>query len=127
MHLAARGFGHDDYSRCASTDAAPPKPHIKEPSFSALHAGKDFKSLFVVWATGHITETLPDIPYTVKVYSSDFANASKPGASPPCTPPDGRFTPLMWFCTVWRSEGRLIDLHRCLHACIDQKDIALMR
>ena len=42
-------------------------------------AGKDFTSLFLVWATGHITETLPDIPYKVKVYSSNFANASKPG------------------------------------------------
>ncbi len=42
-------------------------------------AGKDFTSLFLVWATGHITETLADIPYKVKVYSSNFANASKPG------------------------------------------------
>ena len=43
-------------------------------------AGTDFTSLFIVWATGHITETLPDIPYKVKVYSSDFANKSQPGA-----------------------------------------------
>ena len=50
-----------------------------------MRAGQDFTSLFVVWATGHITETLPDIPYKIKVYSSNFANASKPGAEP-CFP-----------------------------------------
>jgi hypothetical protein len=49
---------------------------------SSPRAGKDFTSLYVVWATGHITETLPDIPYKVKVYSSSFANKSQPGAKP---------------------------------------------
>jgi hypothetical protein len=66
-------------------------------------AGKDFTSLFVVWATGHVTETLVDFPYKVRVYSSDFANASKPGAElvhPPfTTSPELR----QYFLDLWRT------------------------
>jgi len=42
-------------------------------------ADTTFTSFFVVWATGHSTETFPDLPDTTNHYSSDLSTATQPG------------------------------------------------
>ena len=43
-------------------------------------AATDFTSVFITWVTGHVTETLPDIPYTAtSVYNINPLNMSAPG------------------------------------------------
>ena len=42
-----------------------------------------FTSMFIVWVTGHVTEILPDLPYTTNPYNINPLNESAPGAS--CT------------------------------------------
>ena len=52
-----------------------------EPHLLACRAGTDFTSVFIVWATGHVTETLPDLPYTTNPYNTNPLNKSAPGAA----------------------------------------------
>ena len=46
----------------------------------ALRAAHDLTSFFIVWATGHVTETELDLPYTTNPYNVNPLNKSAPGA-----------------------------------------------
>ena len=35
--------------------------------------------MYIVWLTGHVTETLPDLPYTTNPYNVNPLNKSAPG------------------------------------------------
>ena len=43
-------------------------------------AAQDLSSFYIVWATGHVTETLPDLPTTTNPYNVNPLNKSAPGA-----------------------------------------------
>ncbi len=66
---------------CAmSVDHAPPST-IRALIVLCLLAATDFTSVSITWVTGHVTETLPDIPYTAtSVYNVNPLNVSKPSA-----------------------------------------------
>ena len=52
-----------------------------DPARPPARAATDFTSVFITWVTGHVTETLPDIPYTLtSVYNVNPLNKSAPGA-----------------------------------------------
>ncbi len=46
--------------------------------------------MFIVWATGHVTETMPDVPYTAMPYNINPLNKSAPGASATCCRASGQ-------------------------------------
>ena len=53
---------------------------------SRPRAVTDFTSVFITWVTGHVTETLPDIPYTAtSVYNVNPLNKSAPGVALSCS------------------------------------------
>ena len=54
---------------------------IRAPILLCLRAATDFTSVSITWVTGHVTETLPDLPYTAtSVYNVNPLNVSKPSA-----------------------------------------------
>ena len=50
----------------------------------AVCAAQDLSSFYIVWATGHVTETLPDLPTTTNPYNVNPLNKSQPGAFLSC-------------------------------------------